>query len=62
MREKHLFALPEPDERDHSGTRIEGTILLDGEDIYAPEVDVVDVRRRVGMVFQKTQSLSQDHL
>ena len=36
------------------GTRIEGTILLDGEDIYAPEVDVVDVRRRVGMVFQKS--------
>ncbi len=35
-------------------TRIEGTILLDGEDIYAPEVDVVDVRRRVGMVFQKS--------
>jgi phosphate transport system ATP-binding protein len=37
-----------------AGTRIEGTILLDGEDIYAPEVDVVDVRRRVGMVFQKS--------
>ncbi len=36
------------------GTRIEGQILLDGEDIYAPEVDVVDVRRRVGMVFQKS--------
>jgi phosphate transport system ATP-binding protein len=36
------------------GTRIEGTILLDGEDIYAPEVDVVDVRRRIGMVFQKS--------
>ncbi|MBI5607116.1 MAG: phosphate ABC transporter ATP-binding protein [Deltaproteobacteria bacterium] len=36
------------------GTRIEGTILLEGEDIYAPEVDVVDVRRRVGMVFQKS--------
>jgi phosphate transport system ATP-binding protein len=35
-------------------TRIEGTILLDGQDIYAPEVDVVDVRRRVGMVFQKS--------
>lgn len=36
------------------GTRIEGTVLIDGEDIYAPEVDVVDVRRRVGMVFQKS--------
>ncbi len=36
------------------GTRIEGKVLIDGEDIYAPEVDVVDVRRRVGMVFQKS--------
>jgi phosphate transport system ATP-binding protein len=36
------------------GTRIEGSILLDGEDIYSPEIDVVDVRRRVGMVFQKS--------
>ena len=35
------------------GTRVEGTILLDGEDIYAPEVDVTDLRTRVGMVFQK---------
>ncbi len=35
------------------GTRIEGRILLDGGDIHAPEVDVVDLRRRVGMVFQK---------
>jgi phosphate transport system ATP-binding protein len=36
------------------GTRVEGTILLDGNDLYGPEVDVVDVRRRVGMVFQKS--------
>jgi phosphate transport system ATP-binding protein len=35
------------------GARVEGRILLDGEDINAPEVDVVDLRRRVGMVFQK---------
>ena len=35
------------------GTRIEGKILLDGQDIHAPAVDVVDLRRRVGMVFQK---------
>jgi phosphate transport system ATP-binding protein len=34
-------------------TRIEGQILLDGEDLTAPSVDVVDVRRRVGMVFQR---------
>ena len=35
------------------GTRLEGKILLDGADIHAPDVDVVDLRRRVGMVFQK---------
>jgi phosphate transport system ATP-binding protein len=34
------------------GARAEGTVLLDGEDIYAPNVDPVTVRRRVGMVFQ----------
>jgi phosphate transport system ATP-binding protein len=36
------------------GTRVEGQVLLDGEDVYAPETDVVDLRRRVGMVFQKS--------
>ncbi|TCJ18379.1 phosphate ABC transporter ATP-binding protein [Rubrobacter taiwanensis] len=35
------------------GGRIEGRVLLDGEDIYARDVDPVRVRRRVGMVFQK---------
>lgn len=35
-------------------TRVEGTVLLDGEDIYAEDVDPVDVRRRVGMVFQRS--------
>lgn len=35
-------------------TRLEGTIRLDGEDIYGPDVDVVDLRCRVGMVFQKS--------
>jgi phosphate transport system ATP-binding protein len=33
--------------------RTEGAVQLDGEDIFAPGVDVVDVRRRVGMVFQR---------
>jgi phosphate transport system ATP-binding protein len=33
--------------------RIEGDIRLDGEDVYAPGVDVVQLRARVGMVFQK---------
>jgi phosphate transport system ATP-binding protein len=31
----------------------EGTLLLDEEDIYSPEMDVVNLRRKVGMVFQK---------
>lgn len=35
------------------GTRVAGRVLLDEEDIYAPGVDPVRVRRRVGMVFQK---------
>jgi phosphate transport system ATP-binding protein len=34
-------------------TRHEGKILMDGENIFAPHVDVVEIRRRVGMVFQK---------
>jgi phosphate transport system ATP-binding protein len=33
--------------------RTEGLITLDGEDIYLPKVDVVDLRKRVGMVFQR---------
>jgi phosphate transport system ATP-binding protein len=33
--------------------RLEGQIALDGQDIYDPDVDVTDVRRRVGMVFQR---------
>ena len=36
-----------------AGTRVEGEILLDQENIYAPAVDVVNLRGRVGMVFQK---------
>src|SRR4051794_24730856 len=36
------------------GTRAEGKVLIDGEDVYAPTVDVVQLRRRVGMVFQKS--------
>ncbi|HYE79816.1 MAG TPA: phosphate ABC transporter ATP-binding protein PstB [bacterium] len=34
-------------------TRVEGTVTIDGEDIYGPGVDVVELRRKVGMVFQK---------
>ena len=36
-----------------AGTRVEGLVTLDTEDIYSPKLDVVDLRRRVGMVFQK---------
>ncbi|MEQ1573823.1 MAG: phosphate ABC transporter ATP-binding protein PstB [Vicinamibacterales bacterium] len=36
------------------GARVEGTARIDGNDIYAPGVDVVGLRRRVGMVFQKS--------
>jgi phosphate transport system ATP-binding protein len=36
------------------GTRVEGTVRVDGESIYASDVDVVALRRRVGMVFQKS--------
>ena len=35
------------------GASSQGTVLLDGEDIYAPGVDPVLVRRRMGMIFQK---------
>jgi phosphate transport system ATP-binding protein len=35
------------------GARVEGQIVLDGEDIYASQMDVVQLRGRVGMVFQK---------
>ena len=36
------------------GTRVEGDVLLDGNDILGPKVDVVELRKRVGMVFQKS--------
>jgi phosphate transport system ATP-binding protein len=35
------------------GARVEGAILFRGQDLYAPGVDPVEVRRRIGMVFQK---------
>ncbi|GAA3430724.1 phosphate ABC transporter ATP-binding protein PstB [Kutzneria kofuensis] len=35
------------------GARVEGKVLLDGEDIYASTVDPVEVRRTIGMVFQR---------
>jgi phosphate transport system ATP-binding protein len=41
------------------GTRVEGKILLNGEDIYDPDMDVVLLRQRVGMVFQKPNPFPQ---
>jgi len=42
-----------------AGTRVEGKILLNGSDIYAAGMDVVDLRQRVGMVFQKPNPFPQ---
>ena len=41
------------------GTRVEGDILLEGEDIYAPDEDLAYLRQRVGMVFQKPNPFPQ---
>ena len=37
----------------YAGTSIKGQVTFEGEDIYAPEIDPVEVRYRIGMVFQK---------
>ncbi|MBI3010340.1 MAG: phosphate ABC transporter ATP-binding protein [Candidatus Omnitrophica bacterium] len=36
------------------GLRIEGKVILNGQDIYDPVLDVIELRKRVGMVFQKS--------
>jgi phosphate transport system ATP-binding protein len=36
-----------------AGTRVTGRIVIDGKDIFADDTDVIDLRKRVGMVFQK---------
>ena len=36
-----------------AGARVEGEIIYQGENLYAPDIDPVEVRRRIGMVFQK---------
>jgi phosphate transport system ATP-binding protein len=36
------------------GTRVDGEVIIDGQNIYAPGTDVVELRRKVGMVFQKS--------
>jgi phosphate transport system ATP-binding protein len=42
-----------------AGTRVEGQIQLNGQNIYAADVDVVELRQRVGMVFQKPNPFPQ---
>jgi phosphate transport system ATP-binding protein len=42
-----------------AGTRVDGTILLDGKNIYDDDMDVVTLRQRVGMVFQKPNPFPQ---
>ena len=42
-----------------AGTRVDGKILLNGKDIYAEDMDVVTLRQRVGMVFQKPNPFPQ---
>ena len=37
----------------HRGQRATGEVLLDGQNILSPDVDLLDLRRRVGMIFQK---------
>ena len=37
-----------------AGTRVAGEVLMDGVDVYQPGTDVVELRRKVGMVFQKS--------
>jgi len=41
------------------GVRLEGQVLLDGQDIYSPGTNVVDLRQRVGMVFQRPNPFPQ---
>ncbi len=41
------------------GTRVEGKIMLNGEDIFGVDMDVVTLRQRVGMVFQKPNPFPQ---
>src|ERR1700752_4737748 len=42
-----------------AGTRVDGKILLKGQDIYGADLDVVELRQRVGMVFQKPNPFPQ---
>jgi phosphate transport system ATP-binding protein len=41
------------------GVRISGEFVVEGRDVYAPGIDVISVRRRIGMVFQKSNPLAK---
>ena len=53
MREEHADPLPEPDERPDPERQGRGRALYHGEDLYGPNVDPVQARKLIGMVFQK---------
>ncbi len=42
------------------GVKLEGTIEIDGENIYSPEINLEDLRKKVGMVFQKSNPFPMD--
>jgi phosphate transport system ATP-binding protein len=42
-----------------AGARVEGRVLIDDRDIYAPDTDLSELRRRVGMVFQRPNPFPQ---
>ena len=55
LRQVDVAALHQPDERPHRGTRVaRGTIKIQGGKSTSPRVDVIELRKRVGMVFQKS--------
>ena len=54
MRQEHVPPLPQPHERPHRRrARCTGRCCTTATDLYGPKVDPVEVRRRIGMVFQK---------
>jgi phosphate transport system ATP-binding protein len=54
MRQVYIFARAESMNDLIPGTRLEGKIELDGQDVYSDSMDVILLRRRVGMIFQRS--------
>ena len=59
VRQIDFSALSQPDERHNRRHRVEGRVEFDGQDIYAPGTNVVELRRRIGMVFQRPNPFPQ---